>query len=436
MKNTRKIAAVLIVIVLIAGWYLTIFGAGDSIAPLKDHIKLGLDLQGGVYVVLEAQNTDATGAELDALMSQTQSVIEKRVNEMGLSNPIVAIEGEDRIRVELPGAKDAESAIDSIGKTAQLSFVTADGNIVVTGGNVKNAGVAINQRGAGYVVTLEFDSTGAKAFEEATKAIVNGKIAASEKTGLPAQCIGIILDDEMISYPQVSSVITGGQCQIEGSFTQAEATNLAALIRGGALPVELAEVQTSIVGPTLGIDSLEQSIIAGIVGIILVILIMVIGYRIMGLAASIALLVYCLAYLWIIALFGTVLTLPGIAGMILSVGMAVDANVIIFARIKEEVHSGKSITLATNHGFKRALSTVLDSQITTLIAGVVLYQFGSGDVRGFSMTLMIGIVLSIITATVVTNVFIQSFAESKVLGSKKLFGIKELKENKKVKEAL
>ncbi|MBR5228215.1 MAG: protein translocase subunit SecD [Firmicutes bacterium] len=434
MKNTRLIAAVLIVILLIGGWYTTIFGAGDKVAPLKDHIKLGLDLQGGVYVVLEAQDTDATGTELAALMNQTQSVIEKRVNEMGLSNPVVSIEGEDRIRVELPGVKDAEDAIESIGKTAQLSFMTADGNIIVDGGNVKNAGVAINQQGAGYVVTLEFDSEGAKAFESATKAIVSGEIVADEETGLPAECIGIVLDDEMISYPAVSNVITGGNCQIEGNFNQEDATYLSALIRGGALPVELTEVQTSIVGPTLGLNSLQQSITAGIVGIILVIIIMLIGYRIMGLAASIALLVYCLAYLWILATFGTVLTLPGIAGMILSVGMAVDANVIIFARIKEEVReNGKTIRVATTQGFKRALATVLDSQITTLIAGVALFQFGSGDVRGFAVTLMIGIVLSIITATVVTNVFLQGFAESKVLGTKKLFGIKE---NRKVKEAL
>ena len=292
MKNIKKIAAVLIVIVLIAGWYLTIFGAGDSVAPLKDKIKLGLDLQGGVYVVLEAQETDATGTELAALMNQTQSVIEKRVNEMGLSNPVVSIEGEDRIRVELPGVKDAEEAIESIGKTAKLSFITADGNIVVDGSNVKNAGVAITHQGAGYVVTLEFDSAGAAAFEAATKAIVNRQIVASDEIGLPAECIGILLDDEMISYPAVSNVITGGNCQIEGGCTQAEASNLSALIRGGALPVELAEVQTSIVGPSLGLDSLQESIIAGIVGIILVVIIMLIGYRVMGLAASIALLCY------------------------------------------------------------------------------------------------------------------------------------------------
>lgn len=424
MKNFKRVMAVLIILILIAGWYVTIFGAGSKVGPIKDHMKLGLDLQGGVYVVLEA-DTDATGAELTSLMNQTQAVIEKRVNEMGLTNPVVTVEGEKRIRVELPGVEDAESAIQSIGTTAQLTFITADGNVILTGDNVKDAGTALNQKGAGYVVTLEFDSTGASLFEAATQSIVNGEITADEKLGLPAQCIAIILDNEIISYPSVSSVITGGKCQIEGNFSQEEASNLAALIRGGALPVNLEEVQTSIVGPTLGMDSLTQSIIAAVIGAALVLLLMLIVYRMMGLAADIALIVYILAYLWIIVAFGNVLTLPGIAGMILSVGMAVDANVIIFSRIKEEVMKGKTVRVATAQGYKRALGTVVDSQVTTLIAGVALYEFGSGDVRGFALTLMIGIIISIITATIVTNVYLQLMAESRIFGTKKMFGIKD-----------
>ena len=422
MKNFKRVMAVLIILILIAGWYVTIFGAGSKVGPIKDHMKLGLDLQGGVYVVLEA-DTDATGAELTSLMNQTQAVIEKRVNEMGLTNP---------------GVDDAESAIKSIGTTAQLTFITADGNVILTGDNVKDAGTALNQKGAGYVVTMEFDSTGSSLFEAATQSIVNGEITADEKLGLPASCIAIILDNEIISYPNVSSVITGGKCQIEGNFTQEEASNLAALIRGGALPVNLEEVQTNIVGPTLGMDSLTQSIIAAVIGAALVLLLMLIVYRIMGLAADIALMVYILAYLWIIVAFGNVLTLPGIAGMILSVGMAVDANVIIFSRIKEEVGKGKTIRVATAQGYKRALGTVVDSQVTTLIAGVALYEFGSGDVRGFALTLMIGIIISIITATIVTNVYLQLMAESRIFGTKKMFGIKNAPAavSEEVKEAL
>ena len=437
MKNFKRVMAVLIILILIAGWYVTIFGAGSKVDPIKDHMKLGLDLQGGVYVVLEA-DTDATGAELTSLMNQTQAVIEKRVNEMGLTNPVVSIEGEKRIRVELPGVDDAESAIKSIGTTAQLTFITADGNVILTGDNVKDASTALNQKGAGYVVTMEFDSTGSSLFEAATQSIVNGEITADEKLGLPANCIAIILDNEVISYPSVSSVITGGKCQIEGNFTQEEATNLAALIRGGALPVNLEEVQTNIVGPTLGMDSLTQSIIAAVIGAALVLLLMLIVYRIMGLAADIALIVYILAYLWIIVAFGNVLTLPGIAGMILSVGMAVDANVIIFSRIREEVVKGKTIRVATTQGYKRALGTVVDSQVTTLIAGVALYEFGSGDVRGFALTLMIGIIISIITATIVTNLYLQLMAESRIFGTKKMFGIKDAPAavSEEVKEAL
>ena len=206
MKKLNKVLAVLIILILIAGWTITVGGAGDKVGSIKDYIKLGLDLQGGVYVVMEAQ-TDASGEELRSLMTQTQAVIEKRVNEMGLTNPIVTIEGENRIRVELPGAEDAESAIEQIGKTAQLQFVLADGTVAVDGSNVKNAEAAINQQGAGYVVALEFDSEGATAFQNATQKIVNGEVTASEEftnMGISANQLAIILDNEVISHPNVS----------------------------------------------------------------------------------------------------------------------------------------------------------------------------------------------------------------------------------------
>ncbi len=424
MKKLNKVLAVVIILVLIAGWFVTIFGVGDKVGSIGDYIKLGLDLQGGVYVVMEAQ-TDATGSELKTLMTQTQAVIEKRVNEMGLTNPIISIEGENRIRVELPGAEDAEEAIEQIGKTAQLQFMLADGTVAVDGGNVKDAGTSQNQQGAGYVVTLEFDSDGATAFEEATQKIVNGEVTASEDTGLQASQMAIVLDNEIISAPNVSTVISGGNAQIEGDFTQEEAADLAALIRGGALPVGLEEVQTSIVGPSLGMDSLDESVLAAIIGAILVIILMISVYRLEGVASSIALTLYCLIFIWVIVLFGTVLTLPGIAGMILSVGMAVDANVIIFARVEEEYRKGKTIRVAAEQGYKRAIGTIWDSQLTTLIAALALYEFGSGDVRGFSLTLMIGIVISLFTATVISNIFVKILAGSRIFGKPKFFGIKE-----------
>ncbi len=423
MKIFRKVAAVLLVLLLIAGWYVTVAGVGDKVGSIRDHIKLGLDLQGGVYVVLEA-DTDLTGEELTKLMNQTQAVIERRVNELGLTNPVVTVEGEKRIRVELPGVEDADSAIEAIGTTAQLMFITADGNVVLTGDNVQDAGTQINQDGAGYVVTMQFDSTGASAFEQATRSIVNGEITANEQIGLEANTIAIILDNQIISNPRVSTVISGGSCEIEGNFTQESASELAALIRGGALPVDLKEVQTSIIGPTLGMDSLKDSIIAALIGLGIVLLMMLAVYRIMGLTADIALIMYTLVYLWLIVAFRMVLTLPGIAGMILSIGMAVDSNVIIFSRIREEVKNGKTIRVAARQGYRRALTTVIDAQVTTLLAGLALYEFGSGDVRGFALTLMLGVVLSIFTATVITNLYLLIFAESKTFGTNGWFGIK------------
>ena len=290
MKKFNKIMAVVIILIIIGGWYITVSGAGNAIGSIRDYIKLGLDLQGGVYVVLEA-DTDATGSDLDSLMSQTQAVIERRVNEMGLTNPIVTIEGENRIRVELPGADDAEAAIEQIGRTAQLEFVLADGTVAVDGSHISDAGTQLNQNGSGYVVTLEFDSEGAAAFEAATQKIVNGEVTADEtmsQQGITSSMLLIVLDDEIISSPTVSTVISGGNAQIEGHFTQEEASQLAALIRGGALPVGLEEVQTNIVGPSLGMDSLTESIVAALIGVALVMLLMLLVYRLPGLAADIA----------------------------------------------------------------------------------------------------------------------------------------------------
>ncbi|MBR0596661.1 protein translocase subunit SecD [Sinanaerobacter chloroacetimidivorans] len=421
----KKVLAIVLSIIILFGWYATLMGVG-SFAPIKDQIKLGLDLSGGVYVVMEAQ-TSATGEELKSLMAQTQAIIENRVNQMGLSEPIVTIEGNNRIRVELPGAQDAEDAINSIGKTAQLQFIMADNTIVLDGSQVKDASTEMDQQHGGYAVALKFDSEGADAFKQATEAIIKGQVV-SKNQGVPDRAIMIVLDGEVISSPVVNEVIPNGTAQITGGgggFTDDEATNLAALIRGGALPVELKEVQTSVVGPKLGLNALEMSIIAGVIGILLIFAIMIIMYRMMGFAANIALLLYVLIVFWVIVAMGGVLTLPGIAGIILSVGMAVDANVIIFARVREEILNGKSIRVSVASGFKRAMSTIIDSQITTIIAGVVLYQLGSGPVKGFAMTLMIGIIASVFTAVVVTQLYLSLMAENKALSKKQYFGIKE-----------
>lgn len=420
----KRVFAVLVILVIAFGWYVTLFGLGSVMGPTKDGIKLGLDIKGGVYVVMEAQ-TDLKGDELTELMNQTQAVIEERVNQMGLAEPVVTVEGTKRIRVELPGAEDAEEAIAQIGQTAQLQFALADGTIVLDGNDVKTANGTMDTEKGGYAVALEFKSAGADKFTEATTIAYNKEVKSIVE-GVEDNAIMILLDDQIISAPAVDEgPISGGTCSITGGFSQEEANNLAALIRGGALPVELTEVTSSVQTARIGFNALEQSIMAGIIGVALIFILMFIGYRVMGLAANIALLLYIVLFLNIMAWMGSVLTLPGIAGIILSIGMAVDANVIIFSRIKEEICSGKTVRVAVQTGFKRALSTIVDSQVTTLIAAVILYQIGTSSVKGFAWTLMIGILISIFTAVVITQLYLGIIAESKAFGKKSLFGVKE-----------
>ncbi|MBQ2147167.1 MAG: protein translocase subunit SecD [Firmicutes bacterium] len=425
----KKILSIIIVIIMLLGWVFSVRGFGED-GSIADRMKLGLDMIGGVSVVLEA-DTDATGSELKSLMDQVQAVMERRVNEMGLSEPVITVENENRIRIELPGAQNAQEAIESIGKTAQLSFRTADNQVVVTGENVKNATAEVYQGTQSgligtYVVQLEFDAAGTDAFAEATRKVIAGEITPT-MDGFYGNQIVILLDDDVISAPMVSTVINSSTCEITGNFTASSAGNLAALIRGGSLPVSLNEVQTEIVGPTLGLDAAHKSVVAGIIGLALIMIIMLVVYRVMGVVADIALLLYVLLYLWVMIGFHAVLTLPGIAGIILSIGMAVDSNVIIFSRIREEIGLGKSVRVAVQSGFKRAMGTIIDSQVTTIIAAVILYLLGTGSVRGFALTLLIGIVLSVFTAVVISQILLQALAETK-LATPKNFGVKEQKD--------
>ena len=424
--STKKIVVVFIIIILLFGWWATLFGIGP-LDPIKDKMKLGLDIKGGVYVVLEAK-TDEVGEELKKIMEQTQAVIENRVNQMGLSEPVVTIEGDKRIRVELPGAEDANEAIEMIGKTAQLEFALADGTLVLNGSDINNAGLTTDQEHGGYAISLEMTREGGAKFEEATRLAVSGTIVSAYE-GISNKAIIILLDGEVVSSPVPSEVISGGNAIITngtmGGFDIEYASNTAALIRGGALPVGLEEITSSVQTAKIGIDALEKSVVAGFIGLLLIVILMFVFYQIMGFAANIALLLYVVLILWIMATMGAVLTLPGIAGIILSLGMAVDANVVIFSRIREEIINGKTIRVATQLGFKRALSTIIDSQLTTLIAAVVLYQVGTSSVKGFALTLMIGIVVSIFTAVVVTQVLLHVICESKKFGQKKYFGVKK-----------
>lgn len=418
LKNT--IIFVLIVVLIGAVAYSAINGVDlgkMQIQNAREQIGLGLDLAGGVYVLLEAQ-TDETGVELDKKMEQAMAIIRQRVDGLGVSEPNLVREGNKRIGIELAGLSDTQQAIDMIGKTAQLQFIDPEGNVVVTGKNVKKSEVSFQRVSSGAeepVVSLEFDKEGAERFAEATSRL-------ADKNSDQDKIIFIVLDDQIISNPVVRTAIRDGKAIIEGGFDIQSASELATLIRAGALPVELKEVRTSIIGPTLGLESLDRSIYAGAIGLVLIFLFMLIMYRVPGLIADISLTIYVILALGIMIALGVKLTLPGIAGLILSIGMAVDANVVIFERIKEELKAGKTLRTAVDSGFKRALSSVLDANITTLIAGFVLFYFGVGPIKGFGVTLIIGIISSMITAIFITKFLLKVFIGTNLVKNTKLYG--------------
>jgi len=413
MRN-RGIAGFLAMIVIIAfGVYTALSGlsiGGLNISPLGKQVKQGLDLKGGVYVVYEAQ-TDAKGEELKKIIDQTIEVFRRRIDTLGLTEPVIVKEGEKRIRIELPGVKNANDALEMIGKTAQLKFALQDGTVIVTGKNVKKSEVVIDQKSKEPLVALEFDSEGAKAFADATE-----KLAPTQSP------IFIVLDNEVISSPVVNEKIPNGQATITGNFTVESASELANLIRAGALPVDFKEIQTSTITATLGENALNMSILGAKVGIAILILYMMLYYKLPGLVAAIALAAYALIVGYAFVGMNATLTLPGIAALILSIGMAVDANVIIFERIKEETRKGKSLRVAIDAGFSRAMTTIIDSNVTTFIAGVVLYNFGTGPIKGFAVMLMLGIVASMFTAVVVSKLLLKTLANAGFLKNNKLFG--------------
>ena len=401
--NVRRVLAIIFIIIIAFGWVVTVKGIGPM-TPIKDRMGLGLDIKGGVYVVLEADPEElakySTEEDKRTVMEQTQAVIENRVNELGLSEPTVTIEGENRIRVELPGATNAEEAIEQIGKTAQLQFILADGTLVLDGSSVKDAQAAQDDKSTGYAVNLKFDSSGADAFYEATKKAFNGEVKSTIQ-GVDGGAIAIVLDDQIISAPHVNEPIAGGSCSITGDFSLEEASNLAALIRGGSLPITLTEVTSSVQSAKIGYNALEMSVYAGLIGFGLILLLMLIAYRGLGIAADLALAFYVVIVLNIMSLMGVTLTLPGIAGIIVAVGMAVDANVIIFSRI-----------------------SIIDSQVTTLIAAVILYEVGTSSVKGFAFTFMVGIIVSIFTAVIITQLYVGLFAQSRKFAKLSFFGMR------------
>ncbi len=426
----KKVLAILVIIILIASWFISFFGIGDKFGNLGEQLKYGLDINGGVYVLLEA-DTQETGTDLTQIMNQTKSVLENRVNAMGISEAQVSIEGTNRIRVEMPGVENAEEAIEQIGRTAQLQFYLADGTLALTGDGISDSQIATDTDHGGYKITIDFTAEGSDLFADATEKAYSGQVESkmTDEEGNPVQntAIVIALDDEVISAPTVQEKINSRSCEITrpGGFSETEASGLSALIRGGALPANLEEINSSVQTATIGANALNLSVKAGAIGLVLVLVLMLLIYGALGAVADIALLLYIQLVLWIMVGMGSVLTLPGIAGLILSIGMAVDSNVIIFTRIREEITKGKSIRVAVDMGYRAALSTVVDAQTTTLIAAFVLYLFGTTSVKGFALTLMIGTVMSVITAVFITQLFVSLLAQSPKFGTNRMFGMNE-----------
>jgi len=422
LKRTVIFSVVVLIIGLSA--YILSYGASMGsydVIPVRDAIKYGLDLRGGVYVVLEAKPREGVVVS-DEMLSRAVATIRNRVDALGVSEPVIARQGENRIRIELPDITDSQSAVEIIGKTAQLRFLGPDGEVVLTGDNVRNAEAVYQTEPSGFkepVVSLELDSEGAKSFADVTGVIMEIEDVPGYQ---PERSISIVLDEEVISAPEVQAHITDGKAVINGMPSIEAAAELATLIKAGALPVDMEAVEIRTVGPTLGANSLERSVRAGFIGIMLVMVFMALYYRLPGLVASLSLVIYIMIVLLVLVSINAALTLPGIAGLLLSIGMAVDANVIIFERLKEELRNGKSLRPAIDAGFKRAFRTILDSNVTTLIAAAVLFYLGAGPIQGFAVTLTIGILTSMFTAIVITRMLLKLVVGMNITRNTKLFG--------------
>jgi len=414
MKWNKILILIGIIIVVAAVSFAAVApGAGQiptvgKYLPLVKNVILGLDLQGGVHVVLQAHDTPQAKVNQDA-MNQLKAVITRRVNGLGVAEPVIQQQGTNRLIVDIAGISNPSEAVRTMIKTAYLEFRTPDGKTVLTGADLKDAQEAQEPNTNKVVVNLTFNSAGARKFAQVTAANV----------GKP---IGIYLDGKLLQNPIVQEPIPNGRAQITGYQSLQEAHNIAVLLRSGALPVKVTVEEMRAVGPELGADSLAASKHAGLVGIIAILIFMLMYYRLPGLVADFALLIYSLIVLIIYVGLHVTMTLPGIAAFLLSLGIAVDANVIIFERLKEELATGKTLRSAIDTGFKRAFVAIFDSNATTMIAAIVLYFFGTGPIRGFAVTLGIGIVASMFTAISMTRWLLHLVAASGLARNLKLYG--------------
>jgi preprotein translocase subunit SecD len=426
--------------------------------------KLGLDLQGGLSVILEAK--DPSISNFSSKMDRAREIIQSRVNKLGVAEPEIQRLGDSKISVQLPGIDNPEEAMEVIGKTALLQFfdvndfgapyaseaealaaasvasaddlpegtqlifwpvrgdATHDQYFLVsaepalTGDMLKDAQSSFEQLNNNPKVDMQFTSEGAEVFAQVTKRMAE----TSQITGQD-QLLAIVLDGVVESAPRVLGEITGGNAEITGKFTRDETRNLALVLQTGALPIELQPVSKNEIGATLGRAALDQALVAGLVGVALIIVFMIAYYRLLGVVASIALFVYAVLFLGILNAVGVTMTLPGIAGMILTFGMAVDANVLIFARMRDEVAAGKTIGAATSAGFSKAFRAVFDCNMTTIITAIILFWAASGGVRGFALTLGIGVALSFLTAVLVTRSLLSVLSGWKLFQNRRLLGL-------------
>lgn len=410
MKKSTGIISLVLTVAVTAGLLaLAAVGVGENKTGAAKNIPLGLDLAGGVSITYQAKGETPSAEE----MNDTIYKLQKRVEGYSTEAQVYP-QGDDRINIEIPGVTDANAILEELGKPGSLSFQDMSGNELLSGTDIKTAEAKAykdNLNNTDYEVALTLTDEGAEKFAEATAANIGSRIA-------------IVYDGETISAPTVQTAITNGNAAITNMESYESAEQLASTIRIGSLKVELEEIQSKVVGAQLGADAIRTSLLAGIIGFALVVIFMVIMYRLPGVAAGIALTSYVGITLGLLNAFEITLTLPGIAGIILGIGMAVDANVIIFARIREEIGAGKSVKGAIKTGFQKALSAILDGNITTLIAAIILSLKGSGSVKGFAHTLALSIVVSMFTALVITRLVMNAFY-ALGLQDAKLYGIQK-----------
>lgn len=420
-KSIVSFLLVIAIIVLLCFTAVNGFAIGNfkipSVLDEENGIRRGLDLVGGSIITFEAQIEEGTSAEdADRLMDSAEAMLRERLTSFGYTEANLYRAGDRRITVEIPSISDPEEAIKQLGPTAQLQFTDADGNVVLDGSDVKKAeakyGVVDSTNMAKNYVAITLKTEAVDKFAQATK-------QAAANAAQNKNYIAIVMDNEAISTPSVDSKyasegIVSEEVVISGSMDAEEAGRLANLISIGQLPVTLKDVELRAVGPQLGEKALESSLFAGMIGLILVAVFMVIIYRLPGLISVVALMFYIALECVILAVLRVNLSLPGIAGIILSIGMAVDANVIIFERIKEELRNGKTLRSAVDAGYKRAFTAILDSNVTTLIAAAVLWIFGTGTLVGFAKTLGLGIIISMFTALTVTHFLLNRMMDFKI----------------------